>query len=182
MGESILGGGAGVIGSIGLMVKNVKHFEIITENTSNFYIGSNIIKMNILCIGGGGWGSLNGGGGGGGNINIINNFDINNHRYESIQINIGNAGGYDGSGGTTIYGSYISATGGSPGVYNGKGGDGGSGGGGYIGDGGRGYFGGGGGSGGGNGGHKIAVCEQLNLKKWNIFNGQYKIVVSGKSK
>ena len=31
--------------------------------------------------------------------------------------------------------------------------------------------------GGGNGGHKIAVCEQLNLKKWNIFNGQYKIVV-----
>ena len=31
--------------------------------------------------------------------------------------------------------------------------------------------------GGGNGGHKIAVCKQLNLKKWKIFNGQYKIVV-----
>lgn len=80
------------------------------------------------------------GGGGGGNMN---NGLLKLNAGDIIPITIGTAS-YMGSGGTTSFGTYLSASGGEAG-YDSKGGNGGTGGGGAYGPGGSGTYGGGGG-------------------------------------
>lgn len=117
--------------------------KIYTEN-GNFNVpktGSYMVRI----FGAGGWHNKGGGGGGWMNNGIIN---LNKGDIVSITVgqpNIGNAGG------TTFFGSYMSANGGEAGKVNGDGGNGGSGGGGarQFHNGGIGFqFGGGGGGGG----------------------------------
>mgnify|MGYP002706540919 CR=1 FL=1 len=87
-------------------------------------------------------------GGGGGNMN---NAMLKLNVGEVITVSIGNISGYSGNGGTTSFGTYLSATGGEKSTER-NGGNGGTGGGGF-GKGGDGYYGGGGyGRIGGNGG------------------------------
>lgn len=137
--------------------------EIITENTIWEVPGNAAVEKGVAVrIFGGGGGArsgVNGCGGGGG---YMNNAILNLRKYEKITINIGQGGallygpaGYSNSGGTTIFGGYLSANGGVGGasityatdiIW----GSGGSGGGGGIGKNGcNGYQFGGGGAGGG---------------------------------
>ena len=127
--------------------------EMITSNTiwpvptdalnNEFYV-------RIFGAGGGGMPNSNYAAGGGGGW--MNNDTLTLSPGSSILINIGAGGAYGSAGGTTVFGEYLSANGGSA-ATNGTGGSGGSGGGGMF-TGGRGYqFGGGGGMCvGGNGG------------------------------
>ena len=118
--------------------------EIITASTlwkvpENLKDGT----VSVRIFGGGGGGNMQsfGGGGGGG---YMNNATINLNGQSEIYITIGSGAAPDTYGGTTSFGTYLSATGGQPGFQN-SGGDGGSGGAGNR-DGGIGYqFGGGGG-------------------------------------
>ena len=147
--------------------------ETIIENTS-WNIPSNVVnnKFSVRLFGGGGGGGVRnsfgynwGGGGGGGGY--MNNGEVEINHSGSVIITIGEGGNTGNPGGTTSFGTYLSANGGSAGNggHRGYGGDGGSGGGGglYVSEnhprgitielqhGGRGYqF--GGGSPGGNGG------------------------------
>lgn len=137
--------------------------EIITENTIWEVPGNAVVEKGIAVrIFGGGGGArvgVNGCGGGGG---YMNNAILHLRKYEKIPINIGQGGnkltgpgGYSNSGGTTVFGGYLSANGGVGGasityatdiIW----GSGGSGGGGGIGKNGcNGYQFGGGGAGGG---------------------------------
>lgn len=135
--------------------------EIIIENT-NWVVpkAKNGISVRIFGGGGAGYNSASGGGGGGGWMN--NDIFTNLTPGQVIPINIG-AGGtvlwnstntswYSTAGGTTTFGSYLSAAGGEAGKWD-MGGNGGSGGGGNSGGIGYQFGGGGGGAGdGGNGG------------------------------
>ena len=126
--------------------------------SSYFDVPDTIVNntLSVIICGGGGWGGY-GGGGGGGYVNINENIKVT--PGQSIYVTIG-AGGNNSSmtGGTTSFGTYLSANGGSNGGTNG--GNGCSGGGAiwsYYGTGtggtGSNYGGGGGGSNnGGNGG------------------------------
>ena len=125
------------------------HTEVITSNTN--WVVPNLANntVSVRIFGGGGGGGNNSGGGGG----WMNNGDIVLNPGDSIPITIGTRGSgsrYGGSaGGTTSFGSYLSASGGSGGSSRGAGGSGGSGGGGST-NGGIGWqFGGGGGYNGG---------------------------------
>lgn len=137
--------------------------EIITENTIWEVPGNAAVEKGVsVRIFGGGGGArhgLNGCGGGGG---YMNNAILSLRKYEKIIINIGQGGnllsgpgGYSNSGGTTVFGGYLSANGGVGGAsitYSTSiiWGSGGSGGGGGIGKNGcNGYQFGGGGAGGG---------------------------------
>ena len=129
------------------------HTEVITSNT-NWVVPDTLANNTVYVrlFGGGGGGSSNGGGGGG----WMNNGDITINPGQRVRVTIGGGGsrayGFSGdgrSGGSTSFGSYLSANGGTGGSRFGSGGSGGSGGGGYN-NGGMGYqFGGGGGINGG---------------------------------
>ena len=87
--------------------------EVIVENT-NWTVPSGINgnKVSVRLFGGGGGGgngSHNGGGGGG----WMNNADIVVEEGQVISIRIGKGGRYSHSGGTTSFGTYLSASGGS---------------------------------------------------------------------
>ena len=116
------------------------HTELITENT-NYTIPNHVGNIYVRIFGGGGGGSStrsyfdsNGlhnialGGGGG----WTNNGEFNISDGNIVYITIGSGGLAKSSGGTTSFGSYLSANGGSGGGSTGGGiygGDGGSGGG-----------------------------------------------------
>ena len=122
-------------------LKNLK-IKIYTKN-DNFVVpktGSYMVRL----FGGGGWGSQQGGGGSG----WMNNGIINLSKGDIIPITIGQANAGK-AGGTTFFGSYLSANGGETAKAD-DGGNGGAGGGGGLSfkNGGIGYqFGGGGGGG-----------------------------------
>ena len=117
--------------------------EIITSNQNWIVPNSLRGNVSVRIFGAGGAGN-NGAGGGGG---WMNNGEVKVTPGQSIQITVG-VGTYKGSGGTTSFGTFLSATGGGYGSGS-SGGSGGSGGGSgwSSGRGGRGYqFGGGGGT------------------------------------
>ena len=130
MGECLIARGgidAAIGGKNGIHIKT----ECIIENTIWEVPGNCLIDRGIAVRIFGGGGAMNSGGGGGGGW--MNNAIFNNLiKYEQIQIVIGNGGSYS-AGGTTFFGKYLSANGGTQG-FNGSGGSGGSGGGGgtYI--------------------------------------------------
>ena len=140
MAEGIIlrrGGGSGSL-DVGKI-----HTEIYIKNGT--FIAPVTGKYSILLFGGGGAGITHGGGGGGGDMNAKT---IALTKGTSVAINIGLGGINGNAGGTTFFGSYLSANGGEAGKGN-SGGNGGTGGGGYDGGrGGKGYYGGGGGGGG----------------------------------
>lgn len=161
MGEALLARGGTNPDSVKMTWKLMT--EVITENT-NWRVPESIKngEVSVLLFGGGGSrGNYNeacgGGGGGWMNKGILT---LGSGSY--IQINIGEGGLMDDynriphSGGTTFFGSWLSANGGSSGS-GGYGGDGGAGGGSVYGEGGIGHqFGGGGSSGtGGSSGNKV---------------------------
>ena len=126
--------------------------QTITGNTTNWVVPNIRSNISVLIFGGGGGGGEGGGGGGG----WMNNGEFRISNGTKINIIIGLGGTYGNSGGTTSFGTYLSANGGGAGGSSG-GGSGGSGGGAYGGRrrGGTGYqFGGGAGGsyGGGDGG------------------------------
>ena len=140
MGEAIIARGETVDPKLIPRYGKVLKTEIITENTIWEVPGTCMVEegVSVRIFGGGGGGSSYGGGGGG----WMNNTILKNlNSYQKIVINIGN-GGIGNAGGTTTFGTYLSANGGS------ANGEGGSGGGGYNGGNGRDghQFGGGGGS------------------------------------
>ena len=101
--------------------------EIITTNGYFTVPKAKDQEFHVRLFGGGGGASSSGSGGGGGNMN---NDTLILNQLESIQVSIGKGGSLGSVGGTTAFGSYLSATGGKYG--NGStGGDGGTGGGGY---------------------------------------------------
>lgn len=111
MSEAIIArGGKGSInsGSSNQLVTN------IITNTTLFVVSDNVKdnKLYVRIFGAGGGGSMFGGGGGG----WMNNGEITVSPKESIQVTIGVGGVYDGggggSGGSTSFGSYLSANGG----------------------------------------------------------------------
>lgn len=129
-------------------IKTVKEFHTdIFTTSSEFVAQENIVgNAHIICVGGGGgayvtsWG---GGGGGGGYIRQYTGvIPVGKHT-----VTIGAGGTNGGSGGTSSFGTLISAPGGGAGSMS-RGGNGGSGGGGgeYSAHGGDGEFGGGGGA------------------------------------
>ena len=155
------------------------------QNITGWQVKTNIITTNgyfsvpkakdqefhVRIFGGGGGGYI--GGGGGGNMN---NDTLILNQGESIQVSIGAAGSVNGVGGTTSFGTYLSATGGQCGGPK-QGGNGGTGGGGvlekttsssqgyksystgYMANGGSGtYGGGGGGSFSANDGDSVSYC------------------------
>ena len=169
MSEAIIAKGARYVGSSSLKPSIMT--EIYTSSTM-WLVPSDAVnnEFSVRIFGGGGGGSSKGGGGGG----WMNNALLTLQPSELVYINIGiggqeeAAGAYAGmqypwyatSGGTTSFGTYLSANGGEPGdTYNNNGGNGGSGGGGYK-YGGTGYqFGGGGGEEcGGNGGQNLYLA------------------------
>lgn len=138
MGEAIMAsvGRSGVLPGIKWKLKT----RIYTSN-GQFTVPSNIRnnELKVMCYGGGGGalnsptdGSTSGGGGGYMNLKVFNNINS----LEIVNINIGK--GYLGTGGSTMFGKYLSANGGQSGrKYDGTrnsltpiGGNGGSGGGG----------------------------------------------------
>ena len=153
MGEAIIS--RGFSGSSGSSNGSNNKFrtEIITSNTLWRIPDDATGDVSVRIFGGGGGGGNYGGGGGG----YMNNAIINSNELKSkeIYIVIGSGGANKNgtysatSGGTSSFGTYLSAFGGGGGGgNNGEGGSGGSGGGGNIG--GTGYQFGGGGAGGGN--------------------------------
>lgn len=189
MGEAIMAsvGRSGVLPGI----KKKLITRIFTSNDT-FVFPGNVVnnEIHVLCYGGGGGSGIKAGGGGGGWLNYM---ILNNIASQTlININIGKGGVNYGSGGTTKFGNFVSATGGSSGSTNGNiewggwinfrlggvglsyrgacsGGNGGSGGGGmYLGSGGTGFQ-----FGGGGGGSMAGIINSYNSKS-NI-NG-YKIV------
>lgn len=114
--------------------------ETIVENT-NWKIPSNVVdnKFSVMIFGGGGGGGvrnsfsydLGGGGGGGG---WMNNRSIEINYGGSVLITLGAGGDAGDAGGTSSFGTYLSANGGSAGGggHSGAGGNGGSGGGGGL--------------------------------------------------
>jgi hypothetical protein len=87
--------------------------EIFTSNgtwtTAN---KTDLKRIRVTCYGGGAGGGSNSGGGGGGISQVtLELSDITS----SVAVTIGSGGGSGAAGGTTSFGSYITATGGSPG-------------------------------------------------------------------
>ena len=128
-----------------------KELRTTVYSMTDWFIANNMVANNeysIRLFGAGGSAntsdSYSGGGGGG----WMNNDTIKLVPGESVHVNIGWTNGSASTGGTTSFGTYLSANGGG-GAFGSKGGDGGSGGGGgSSGIGGIGYqFGAGGGSG-----------------------------------
>lgn len=149
MGESLISRRGSSDGSFLGILKT----EIITSNQVWTAPKAKNNSFSVRIFGGGGGGSNNAGGGGG----WMNNGILTIKPGTNIQIIIGKGGDFEiynninsTSGGTTAFGSYLSANGGGRASIN-IGGNGGSGGGGGK-QGGTGYQFGGGGSGGGNGG------------------------------
>ena len=70
-------------------------------------------RIRVTCYGGGGGGGSGTGGGGGGGIGFV--VLEASAVTTNVTVTIGAGGAIDGTGGTTSFGSYISATGGSPG-------------------------------------------------------------------
>ena len=123
------------------------HSETIITNT-NWKVPANVwgSMLNVRIFGGGGgagnltWSSFGpnsfygtGGGGGG----WMNNGEIEVSPETQIQITIGDGGKFNSNGGTSAFGTYLSANGGARGAIfkgsgSGEGGDGGSGGGGAL--------------------------------------------------
>ena len=102
---------------------------LITENTVWTVPWAEDNKFDVRIFGGGGGGytgSTASGGGGGG---WMNNAELELNYGDDIIITIGAGGNVQGSGGTTSFGSYLSANGGGAGL---RGGNGGSGGGGVL--------------------------------------------------
>ena len=122
MGEAILAGGA-ASNDGSPKYKYMTFCDIINQN--GIYEVPPDVKgqeFEVLVFGGGGGGNTYGGGGGGGNMNS-GIFQLG--AGSKIQVNIGDGGTNANSGGTTIFGSYLSATGGSSRSYGGSGGSGG---------------------------------------------------------
>lgn len=112
MGEAIMAsvGRSGVLPSI----KKKLQTRIFTTN-GTFVVPGNIVnnELRVMCYGGGG-GSYGGGGGGGGWMNqkVFRNIPS----QTLININIGTGGSSNKAGGSTIFGNYLSANGGSAGT------------------------------------------------------------------
>lgn len=155
-------------------------------NSNEVWTVPNSIVNNEVSVrlfgGGGGGGSRGDYGSGGGGGGWMNNDIFKVSAGELINITIGTGGAIDGSGGTSSFGYYLTAFGGSAGSNNG--GDGGAGGGGWSKYGGTGYqFGGGGGGGGisnyggggnggpwggGGGGHGMRTSTAYNINNVGI--------------
>lgn len=124
---------------------------LIFDSETPFVAPESTMYDVAVIGGGGGCSSFFYGGGGGGRIA---NEKISLNKGESVPITIGEGGAIGNNGGTTSFGTYLSALGGDRGGvdYSRDGGHGGSGGGAAdtIAEGGDGEFGGGGGGGGGN--------------------------------
>lgn len=120
---------------------NIVNTVLVTESGTWRNPFDRALEVTARCFGGGGGGSQYGGGGGGGYMEV-GTFTLSAN--ESVSITIGE-GGTNGvwpngeagvtqkaptNGGTTSFGTYLSANGGGGGTYNG--GDGGSGGGGFA--------------------------------------------------
>ena len=101
----------------------------ITTAGANTYstVGKTDLKrLRVTCYGGGGGGSNAGGGGGGGAGGIcVRVLDIS-EITSTVTATVGTGGGVNAAGGTTSFGTYVSATGGAAGGTN-TGGAGGSG-------------------------------------------------------
>ena len=91
----------------------------IFNNTSFFVVPAGITRLRVTVVGGGGGGGTNvigrynggGGGGGGTAIKTISGLSPG----QSINVTVGAAAGENGTGGTSAFGGYCSATGGNPG-------------------------------------------------------------------
>ena len=132
----------------GWSTKSVLKTEVITK-TQTWTVPDGVTSVNVFLFGGGGGGGSNAhsegeelakGGGGGGGYMAKSTLTVT--PKQSISITIGAGGAVGQAGGTTSFGSLLSARGGSAGEnarvdgthgYGGKGGDGGSGGAGSIG-------------------------------------------------
>ena len=152
MGEAILSKYGGMMLNIAGYIPKT---ELITDSTVWKVPKAKGQQFAIRIFGGGGGWNAKYGAGGGGNMNN-GIFTLNEN--ESINIEIGAKGSGDHNGGTTSFGTYLSATGGEKGSYDSNGGNGGTGGGGSThgsvggssfmghGRGGHGFYGGGGGA------------------------------------
>lgn len=137
-------------GNGGGLTPSVLVTSTIVQDTS-WTVPNHTGNVSVLIFGGGGGGVNNNCGGGGGGW--MNNRTLSLSNQQTIQITIGSGGSAGQAGGTTSFGTYLSANGGEQAsgswlTYRNwvwKGGNGGSGGGGWMG--GTGYqFGGGGGA------------------------------------
>lgn len=160
-------------------VVDVNHTDIITSTGVWKNETGRAITVMVRCFGGGGGsGGANVGGGGGGHMSTWSGSIA---KDASVTVTIGPAGGTlssNGNGGTTSFGNYTSATGGSFNVqtsvyptYRNDGGSGGSGGGGGIGSGNESGYGGTGSYGGGGGGGGGAACRYSEGYTYTGING-----------
>lgn len=177
-GTNYLSGSTKSISVSSTIYKNVTHVDLITESRNWVNPYSRPLEISVMVFGGGGGsGSMvsDGGRGGGGGGGHMATWTGSVGPSESVPVTIGAGGSNDdpsalppvipvsadlpppsgGTGGTTSFGTYISANGGEPSSFEGFGGDGGTGGGGYVlqnvvsmYSGGTGTYGGGGGGGG----------------------------------
>ena len=158
MAEAIIsrrGGNGGGGGGGGILITNT-----FVDNTS-FVVPNHTGNISVRIFGGGGGGSrVSSWGGAGGGGGWMNNGEFTIANGTSVQITLGMGGGSAMAGGTSSFGTYLSANGGEGGKYcNGGNGGSGGGGGGYVqgsslANGGIGYqFGGGGSSWNGYGGN-----------------------------
>lgn len=111
MGEAIIARGETVDPKLIPRYSKVLKTEIITENTIWEVPGTCIVEegISVRIFGGGGGGSYSYGGGGG----YMNNAILNLNTRDRININIGDGGKVEKDGGTTTFGNYLSANGGS---------------------------------------------------------------------
>lgn len=87
--------------------------EFITSG--DFTVPAGVTSITVEVIGGGGGGGNNGTGGGGGGGYSLGTFSVN--PADVIPVTIGEAGGVNSAGGTTMVGSFNQATGGGFGVF-----------------------------------------------------------------
>ena len=112
------------------------HTEIFTTNTNWTVPKTRYGYFTVMVYGGGGGGNsynvygISGRGGGGGGGGWMNKDTIQLPADETIRITIGSGGSFTHSGGTSSFGTYLNAPGGSSSLMGTQGGQGGSGGGG----------------------------------------------------